>query len=354
MQVHPQQLAGQIKDQLQSVYVLGGVEVVVEDHASREIVDAAHSHGVENHEILRFDEGSGRGSAKAVPWEQVLDELDSSSLFGGRKLLEVRMRSASFNERGVTAVMGYAQNPSTHILLVRLRGLDRQQKRKKWYGHLRKSRDVVLIVADELNRQQSAQWLQRKAASLELNLTAQAAEKLADYTEGNLLAAKQELDIFQLLLEQGATIDIGNINLASVRNADVFEVMDALNARDAQKLAEKLDALQHQNRSASNAEFGVLTMLTQVLKLAHNKLVDRHATVPSYQRRVVDALIQRHSVARIEALLVECAHYNSVILGMARGDRANLLRHLLFAVAGVLPVHLAEEYHWRSIDRAVN
>lgn len=354
MQVFPNQLADILKERLSPIYVTGGSETVIEDEASREILAAAQSDGIEEHEVHRFDSASSRGRAKAMEWGGIFDELAESSLFGARKLVEVRMRTAAFNDAAVARFERYASDAVSNVLLVRLAGLDYRDKRKKWYGQLRSSPNVALIVVDELNREQSVQWLQSKSSALGLKLTKQAAEKLADYCEGNLLAARQELDKFQLVLDEGATVDVDDIDLADASNADMLEVIDAVFKGDIAQTSRKLDALANQGRSSSRNELGTLAMVMQVLTLAHAKILDPKSPIPGYQRRRVDALINRHGQAGIENLLIECAQFNSMFLGMARGDAANLLRNLLFAIAGAQGSDLERQYQWRMIDRSIN
>ena len=354
MQVFSTQLADVLKDAMASIYVTGGTEMVIEDEASRQILAAAKADGIEDHEVLRLDSGSTRGRSKTMQWGGIFDELAESSLFGTRKLVEVRMRSSAFDDSAVAAFESFASESSPNVLLVRLGGVDYREKRKKWYGQLRSSRDIVFFVADELNREQSIEWLRAKASSLGLKLTNQAAEKLSDLCEGNLLAARQELDKFHLVLDEGTSIDVDDIDLTDSSNADLLELLDAVFSSDTAQVARKLDALSHQGGSSSRTELGTLSMVTQILTLAHAKTMDSNTTIPGYQRRRVDSLIRRHGQAGIEKLLLECAQFNSMFLGMARGDAANLLRNLLFAVAGVQASELEHEYQWRVIDRAAN
>ena len=354
MQVFPNQLADILKEGIKPIYVTGGSETVLEEEASREILVAAQAEGIEDHEVFRLDAGSSRGRAKKMEWGGIFDELAESSLFGTRKLVEVRMRTSAFDDSAVSAFETHASEQASNVLLVRLAGLDYRDKRKKWYGQLRSSKHIVLIAVDELNRDHSIEWLQSKSSSLGLKLTKQAAEKLSDYCEGNLLAARQELDKLQLVLDEGATIDVDDIDLSDASNADMLEVIDAVFNGNAAQIARKLDALSHQGRSSSRNELGILNMVTQVLTLAHSKLTDSGTTIPGYQRRRVDALINRHGQAGIEKLLIECAQFNSMFLGMARGDAADLLRNFLFAIAGVQRSDLETQYEWRVIDRTIS
>ena len=354
MQVFPNQLSDILKEGMKAIYVTGGSETVLEEEASREILVAAQADGIEDHEVVRLDAGSSRGRAKKMEWGGIFDELAESSLFGTRKLVEVRMRTSAFDDSAVSAFETHASEQASNVLLVRLAGLDYRDKRKKWYGQLRSSKHVVLIVVDELNRENSIDWLQSKSTSLGLKLTKQAAEKLSDYCEGNLLAARQELDKLQLVFDEGATIDVDDIDLSDASNADMLEVIDAVFNGNAAQIARKLDALNHQGRSSSRNELGILNMVTQVLTLAHSKVMDSGTTIPSYQRRRVDALINRHGQAGIEKLLIECAQFNSMLLGMARGDAVDLLRNLLFAIAGVERSDLETQYEWRVIDRTIS
>lgn len=354
MQIFTDQLGGSLNERLFAVYVTVGSEIVLEDGARDDILAAAKNDGIEEHEVLRLDDRSSRGGGKGISWVQIIDEVSESSLFGSRKVLEVRLKSTAFNENALATIVEYAQNPSDNLLLIRLKDSDYRDKRKKWYGQLRSAREVVMVVVDELNSRDFVQWLQKKATALDLQLSRQAAEKLADYCEGNLIAARQELDKFKLVLEPNATIDVADIDLADLSNTDLFALMDEVYAGNAAMIAKRLDSLQNQGGSSRGLELGVLRQLTQTLTLAHAKLLDPGTNVPGYQRRRVDSLANRHGLFGVEALLIECAQYNSMLLGMARGDEAGILRDLLYAIAGKGYSRLDHEYPWRMIDRLAN
>ena len=348
MQIYPNQLKDSLKKGLLPVYVTGGPEIVLLDEVRDAIIAAAQADGVEDIEVLRFD------TRRNVPWPEVFDELSEGSLFGTRKILEVRVPVSVMDERVVASCTDLAQTQQSNVLLVRLSKSDYRDKRKKWYNALRSARDVAFVVADELKPSEAIDWVIRKATELDLRLPRPAAEKLADYCENNLISARQELDKFKLLLDPGGTIDEAEIELADVRNADLFQLLDALFSGDIATVAKRLVALEDQRGNSSGYERRLMTLLTQSLKLAYAKLSVPSTSVPGYQRSRVDMLIQRHGAAGIEKLLVECAQFDSMNVGMARGDRENLFRNLLFAVAGLRAPVLDHEYYWRAIDRTIN
>lgn len=350
MQIFPNQLADSFQSEFLPVYVTGGPEVVIHDEVRDAIVASALANDMEEVDILRFDDRRGR-SSKSVPWGEIFDDLSAASLFGGRKLLEVRVQSATMDEAVVESCIELARDPPPNRLLLRIAGLDYRDKRKKWYSQLRGARGVALVIADELNTPDSIEWMMRRAADAGLKLTREAAAKLGDYCENNLIAARQELDKFKLLLEPGATVDEAAIELADVRNADLLQLLDVVFGGEIEMVAKRLDALEEQRAASQSYELGVLAMLTQTLKLAHAKLADPKLAIPAYQRRRVDSLIRRHGDAGVEALLFECAQFNSMYLGMARGNAGDLMRNLLFSIAGNSEATMEDEFRWRVIDR---
>ena len=354
MQIFPSQLAATLKDGLHAIFVIGGTELALEEEARNQIVAAARTNGLEDIEILRLDDRTSRTSSKSFPWAQIFDELSSSSLFGTRKVLEVRMQVYSFDNRAITFFDEYVQHPTGNVLLVRLAGLAYREKRLKWYATLRGSRDIALIIADELDRRDFIKWLRSRAATLDLQLAASAAEKLADYCDGNLIAARQELDKLKLVLSPSATVNVEDIELSDSSNTDLFELLDAVYSGNTALIAKRLDALNNQGGSSRGYELGALRLLMQTLTVTHSQLIGVRVNIPQYQRKRVDVLARRHGLARIEALLVECAQFESIFLGLARGDLANLFRNLLYAIAGASRTQLDDEYHWRKIDRLIN
>ena len=354
MQIYPDKLANELSREMKPVYVTCGSEFILERDVRDEIVSAARSQGIEDVEISPLSEAGSSARRREIPWNTLLDEVSESSLFGSRKVVELRMRSNAMTDRGVSVLTSVAESPPPNLLLVRLMNFDYRDKNKAWYNKLRGSPMVPLIVAEELDRSGLIRWLQTKAKTVDLILQKDAAGKIADLCEGNMLAAKQELDKLELLFPVGSTIEADSVVLADASNIEVRDLVDAVFAGQPAQVIKQLDLLSSQKQSGGRTEFMILNMITQTLMLAQSSLMDNKARVYAYQKTRIDRLNQVHGQRGIESLILESAQLNSMMLGMARGESWLQLKNFLLAVAGVRLPRLENEYRWREIDRRVS
>ena len=352
MQIFPNQLEVTLSEGLRPIYVIGGSEYVLQEMARDCIIGSVQQVGVDGLTVHHADEVKSN-SAKDGIWYQVLDELKEESLFGSSQLIEVRTTASVFASKGWTHIQAYAVSPSEkNILLIWLSDVDYREKRKSWYSDLRKSREVVFIVADELNRKEFVLWVKQVATDYGFSLDSAAAEKLAAYCEGNLLAAKQELDVLNLVSEPGTTIGINDLQLTDSSTSESFDLLDAVCRGDINRVGRLFESVRRQPNWRGNVDLGILRFLSGVLSLTLQSYSDRQVTIPAYQRNRVESLKRRLERERIARLLTECAQINSIALGMARGEVRVLLKGLLYAVAGYGNSTLERDFHWRYIDRS--
>ena len=351
MHVFLNQLDELLKQSLRPVYVVGGSEEVLQIGARDQIVSAVKRSGIEDATIHHADEVRSN-SAKNAIWHTILDELSEGSIFGASRLIEVRTTASVFANKGWDFIRGYLDNPSdSNVLLISLSAFDRREKRKKWYNELRNAKELIFLTTDEPTRQQFIQWIQSVAQEKGFELDSTAAEKLADMCEGNLLAAKQELDVLGLVTEPGKRIHAAELQISDLSRSESFALLDAVCAGSISQISKLLDSVRRQGNWRTNVEMGILRLLSSVLTLALESALDESKTIPGYQSRRVSSLKNRFSQSEIEGLLTECAQINSVALGMARGEVYLLIKGLLYSVAGYSVSHLERDYPWRMIDR---
>ncbi|BBP46715.1 DNA polymerase III subunit delta [Thiosulfatimonas sediminis] len=137
-------------------------------------------------------------------WQALQMETQSGSLFAERQFLVVNMPKGSPGKEGGDFIQQFCQyharfapNPEMVILLF-CEKLDSRQIKSKWVQAIEAAGLVVQtkpVAQDAL-----PQWVAQRAQNYALQLTQEAASLLAERTEGNLLAADQELIKLSLLL----------------------------------------------------------------------------------------------------------------------------------------------------------
>ncbi len=159
-------------------------------------------------------------------WSALSGVGQAMSLFAERRILELRVPK-SLGTAGTKAIVEYCNNlPQDDILVIIMPLLDKRQRSAKWF----KTLDAISWVVDgyEISAQHFPRWVKQRFQSRALRLESGVAELLAEQTEGNVLAAAQEIDKLQVLATDGAvTLELLQHSLADQARFDVYALTDA-------------------------------------------------------------------------------------------------------------------------------
>ena len=171
--------------------VIGDEPLLVEESADR-LRAAVRERGYG--ERIVFEAGAG------FDWQSLASEGSAMSLFSERRLIELRLPEAKPGAEGGKALQAFvaAQVPDT-ILLVIAPTSAAPPKDAAWMQRL--TEGGVGVRCRRLRHEQLPGWLAQRARSLKLEIDEAALRWLASQVEGNLLAARQELEKLPLLGE---------------------------------------------------------------------------------------------------------------------------------------------------------
>lgn len=227
------------KGQLAPLYVLMGDEALLVAEAGDALRAAAARAGYIDRQTLIMD---ARGD-----WSAVLAETQSVSLFGDRRLIEIKLPSGKPGKVGADTLARLAAQAegSTDpeiLLVVHLPRLDRATRESKWAMALLKS-SVVADIAP-IDRSRLPAWIGARLARQNQRTDNPTLQWMADKVEGNLLAAHQEIQKLGLLYPEGEIVaqDIERAVL-NVARYDVFGLRDAMLAGDAPRTVRMLEGL---------------------------------------------------------------------------------------------------------------
>jgi DNA polymerase-3 subunit delta len=187
-------LEGQLRKGVASLYAVHGAEALLALEAADRIREAARRDGCSEREIFFAEPGAdwGRFGAAAA----------NLSLFSTKRLMELRVPTGKPGTEGARAIEAYcARLPEDTVTLVSLPELDWQQQKSKWYEALERS--GVMVEARAVTRDELPEWLAERLGRQRQRASVETLEWLADRVEGNLLAAKQEVEKLALLLPEG-------------------------------------------------------------------------------------------------------------------------------------------------------
>ena len=134
------------------------------------------------------------------------------------------------------------------MTLITLPRLDRVAQSSVWFSAL--ERTGVTVAVYPLEREELPTWIAARLARQKQQVSADTLQFLADTTEGNLLAAQQEIEKLGLLLPQGE-LDAAEVEqaVADVARFDVFQLSEAWLAGDAERSCRILAALEGEGGS---------------------------------------------------------------------------------------------------------
>lgn len=221
MKVFPDKLPEALAKRLPPVVIVAGDEPLLHRDACDTVRRVAREQGVEEREVLHVENG--------FQWGRLTESAASLSLFASRKLIELRLGDQAPGQEGGKTLESYAAQAgeSDDVLLITAGRLDRRQQQSKWFKALDKL--GLFVPVWPVDHARLGFWLRDRAALHGLQLDRDAARLLGERTEGNLLAADQELQKLALLHPTGARLDAGAIAGGVEDNAryDVFTLTDA-------------------------------------------------------------------------------------------------------------------------------
>jgi DNA polymerase-3 subunit delta len=219
MALRVDQLAGSLKRGLAPVYLIGGDEPLLLLECCDQIRETARAQGFVEREILQVERG--------FDWS-ALRQAATPGLFATRKIIDLRLRTGKPGREGGKALSEWAESPDPDMLLmVSCEQWDKSSRSSKWASKLEKAGqriDIWPVKAKDLPH-----WLEQRMMQHGMHPEPEALRILADRLEGNLLAARQEID--RLALFRGA---------GTVTVDDVMRVVADSSRFDAFALAEHM------------------------------------------------------------------------------------------------------------------
>ena len=202
--------ASQITQQLKPVYLLASAEPLLTRDWLDEARRALRGSGFEDILNLQADTG--------FDWQELLEEGDMMSLFATSKCRIVTLPNGKPGQQGSKVIQALCDNPGEgNVYIFVTPQLDRQGRNAGWCKAIQSTGEIVELKPVYDN--QLADWLMQRARAKGLNIDAQSAQFLAECTEGNLLAADQELEKLSVRFVDQDLIDFETIEATVAQSA---------------------------------------------------------------------------------------------------------------------------------------
>ncbi|MCY4181601.1 MAG: DNA polymerase III subunit delta [Gammaproteobacteria bacterium] len=338
MKIRGDQLAATLAGKPVPLYWLAGDEPLL----AQEAADAVRAHWRE----AGFAERTVHHVEAGFDWEDFLYELDATSLFSERKLLELRFYSGKLDQKGREALGAYLdREPADFRLLISGPRIEASTLATKWFKQL-ESR-VALVQIWPIDRSRMPAWLRQRLRQAGIEADNSALQALTDRVEGNLLAAQQEIDKLALLAgaEPGASIPLNGENVlrlvADSSRYDLGKLAEAALKGETARAQRVLNGLKAEGVFPLLILGTISRELRQLLEI-HGKLSQGQdigramsaARVWQSRKNLVSQAIQRLDPAAIEDLLEHCKTIDHAVKGLHRANPWDELSLLLLHLCG--------------------
>ena len=319
-------------DGLAKAYLVAGDETLLIDEALEKIRGAAKGAGFTTRELHTADH--------SFRWADLAAGADNFSLFATRKIVEIRLATPKPGEEGGRTIEALCErdDPDTLLIVAISEKLDSAASRSSWVKALQQHGTHVEIWP--IDRGELPAWIQQRARSAKLKLTAAAAQSLAERVEGNLLAADQEIKRLALSAE-GRDVDEGEVLEFVANNSrfDVFGLADAVLAGETGRVFKILHGLRAEGVHpvqiswVLNRDISLLARLEYAVR--HGDNLDG-ALLKSgvWQRRqpLVKSALRRFKASRLRALIIEAARVDAALKGVFPAEPWTTLTDLLISL----------------------
>jgi len=319
MQLKAGELEAHLARALAPVYAIHGDEPLLALEAADAVRAAARRRGFAERQVLE--------PGRSFDWSEFRHAAASLSLFGGRKILELRLPGGKPGAQGAEAIVAYCAQPSAEVvLLVTLPRLDRQGQGSAWFGALAAA--GVLVDVYPVDRARLPAWIAERLARQRQRAPREALELLAARVEGNLLAAHQEIQKLALLAPEGEiALETLREAVANVARYDVYAAAEAMLSGDAERYVRILDGLKSEAEAPSLVLWALSEELLALARvqagLAAGRGIEellRESRVWGPRQRPMRAAAQGVAPAAVRRALVRAAGVDRAIKGVGAGE----------------------------------
>lgn len=314
------QLEASLTRGLAPLYLIHGDEPLLSMEAADAIRRKARAEGFSEREVLSVE--------RSFNWGELHAAGASMSLFGDRKIVELRIPSGKPGTQGAEAIVEFCKGLSPEVLaIVTVPRLAKRDQSSAWFTALTRAGNVVEIYGME--RARLPEWIAGRLARQKQKASKDTLAFLADCVEGNLLAAHQEIQKLGLLLPAGELpFEAVRDAVLNVARYDATKLTEAMLAGDRARLARMLEGLKGEGEAPPRILWVVAEEIRAIARVQQGLSQGRPLADVCRENRVwgeprtslVGRAAKRVTRDALLAALSHAAKIDRMVKGVAKGD----------------------------------
>jgi DNA polymerase-3 subunit delta len=319
MRIKLEQLPQHLQKQPAPLYVVFGNEPLLILEAADSIRAHARQQGYTERMLFTVDQH--------FDWMNVLNAGNNLSLFGDRKIIDIRIPSGKPGKEGGKTIETYCNAlPPDTVTLITLPRMDKQGQASKWFKTLENT--SIMVPVYTIERNQLPGWIGQRLARQQQKTDAATLQFLADQVEGNLLAAYQEIQKLALLYPEGSlTFDQVKDVVLNVARYDAYQLSDAMIAADTARYTRILNGLQGEGVTPLLVLAALTEQIRQLIVIRKGLDNDQSpaqllqtARIWGDRQKSVLTAAKRISLQSLQQGLSHAAKIDRIIKGVSQGD----------------------------------
>jgi DNA polymerase-3 subunit delta len=337
MQLRPDELDAHLARTLAPLYVVHGDEPLAAIEAADAIRAAARRAGCDERDVFIVEQH--------FRWDAFAAANANLGLFGARRLIDVRVPSGKPGVEGAAALEHHARHlPPDDVTLVSLPRIDRATQTSAWFSAL--AEHGVTVAVAPLARNALPTWIASRLARNDQRAARDTLAFLAERCEGNLLAARQEIDKLGLLLPAGelAHDDVERA-VADVARYDIQELSEAWLAGDATRTLRIVGGLRDEGEPVTlvvwqlGEDLHALAAVHEAIARGESaSMAVRNVRVWGRRQAALERAVRRVDAARVDPLLRALAELDALAKGLGTGDAWDAVIAIALALCGRPPL----------------
>ena len=309
MQLRPEALDAHLEKTLAPLYVITSDEHLLLLETADKIRETARK------QVLTVERG--------FRWGELQLANSALSLFGDRKLIELRIPTGRPGKEGSQALQQYtaALHPD-NVTLITLPKLDWSAQKSAWVSSLQKA--AVYIDIPVVERAQLGGWIASRLKSQNQRADAAGIDFLVSRVEGNLLAAHQEIRKLGLLYPEGQ-LDFEQIREAvlNVARYDVFKLNEAMLTGNASRFVRMMEGLKGEGEPLPLVLWAITEEIRTLLRLQAGIAQGQAAgglmkslRIWGPREKLVTAALRRLDTDTLRQALQQAARVDRIVKGL--------------------------------------
>ncbi|MDO4936617.1 MAG: DNA polymerase III subunit delta [Sutterellaceae bacterium] len=321
MAIRFQDLERHIRAEPQPLWVITGEEPLLMLEAADLLRQKARAAGYTERTVL---------NASAVwNWSELFESCQAMSLFGDKKIVELRLASAKPGTKGAQALTDVAQMPLDGVMLIITIPYDYSVKKLAWWKALTGAAEVVECQA--LTARELPSFFKERLAKNKQTAEPDAIRILCERCEGNLLAASQEILKLAYRHPEGAVITAADVEqtVSDVSRFDTDNLLEAIAAADAAKAVRIVENLRAKAEPIPSLMWLLTDEIRTMLKvrglmdkgMRKDDAIQKTNIWPAAKKFRMSKALTRHSTKKLANAMLLAADIDRISKGLFVADR---------------------------------